>query len=576
MNSAKLNALLAAGLITLEQHQAAAASINPAGLVTELPQLQLTAPGSIHLDVDENDPPEWDGVLRGTVTAYGQLIPSHGMILEPGCLTPRQPLSANKLMRDHDHGQPVGYMLEVDPAGEEASFQIATGERGRVQQEVIDKLRDGFSVGFTTLEYDIDDDWIFHVRAADWYETSLCAVPAVAGAGVTSVAAALATLRKENRTMNRAQLAAALAAGTITQEQHDAALAALEATELAASPPAPANVPVEVAAGPELQVQQPAPIHTAPRALNLQGAIQRVSSAFNTMDRNQIQLAISDVLPADDPSNAWLREDWMGELWRANDYTRNWIDAWGVPEQMTNFYGKGWRWVDEPEVDEYAGDKAEVPSNDILNAPDTFTGFRIAAGWDVDRVFEDFADPDFTASFWAAAMRDYKRKSNIGIRTRTLAAATAPGAIVAGSGGTATVATGGVTALLKQVVRDVRAKGGRVNRIFLGDTQFGLLEDLPTDNLPLWLKSATVGLDIAEGSADIGTLRILNDSALAADQVVAFDNRAAKVKEKSPLQLKAQNIAHGGIDLGFFGYLRFDDHDNRVIIKRTYGEVLPV
>lgn len=574
MNRTKLNALLAAGLITLEQHTAALASINLNGDVTELPPLQLTAPGSITLAVegDEND---WDGVLHGTITQYGVLIPSHGMVLEPGCLTPRSPLSAVKMMRDHNHSDPVGYMFTVDSAVTDATFQIAPSERARVQQEVIDKLRDGLSVGFTALEYDIDDDWVFHVLAADLYEVSLCAVPAVVGAGVTSVAAALATLRKENRTMNRAQLAAALAAGTITQEQHDTALAVLEATELAATPPAPTNVATEVQAGPDLQTQQPAPIHTAPRACSLDQAIRNISAAFNTMDRGAIQLAIADVVPADDAAKAWLREDWQGELWRAEDVARNWINAWGEPGQMTAFYGKGWRWVDEPEVDEYAGNKTEVPSNEISNEPDTFTGFRIAAGWDVDRIFEDFADPDFTASFWAAAMCDYKRKSDIGIRTRTVAAAKAPGAIVAGAGGTATVSSGGVVPLLKQVVKDVRAVGGRVNRIFLGDTQFGLLEDLSTEDLPLWLKNATMDVDIADGTADIGTLRIVNDSALAANQVVAFDNRAAKVKEKTPLQLKAQNIAHGGIDLGFFGYLRFDDHDTRAIVKRTYGEVLP-
>lgn len=563
MNRIKLNALLAAGLITLEQHQAALSSI-VGDHVTELPQLQLQAPAAIRLDVagdESGEPAEWDGILTGTVTVYGTLIPSHGMILEPGCLEPRQPLSANKMMRDHDHSQPVGYMVAVDDPRAEAQFQIAATERPRVQQEVVDMLRDGLSVGFTALEYDIDDDWIFHVTRADWYETSLCAVPAAVGAGVTSVAAALATLRKENRTMNRAQLAAALAAGQISQEQHDTALAAIGAIEAAAPHPGPV-VPVapELAAGPE-KTEPVAPLHVADRKLSLRQVSERLAAAANAGDEQAFKLAIADIIPADDAGHAFLRDDWEGEAWRDNEVSRPWIDAFGLPKELKSLTGKGWEWDDEPEVAEYAGNKTEVPSNEISTLERTWTAFRIAGGWDVDRAFEDFASTEFWDAFWPATLRSYKRKSNIGIRTRLVALATAP---------TGTVTTGGVKAVLKQVVKDVRPYG-RANRIFLGDDLYSELEDLSTEDLPLWLKSATIGLDIAEGTADIGTLRIVNDSALAAKQVVAFDNRAAVVREKSPFKVKAENIPHGGIDVGIFSYLRLDDQDKRAIVKRTYA-----
>ncbi|MDH6181817.1 HK97 family phage prohead protease [Microbacteriaceae bacterium SG_E_30_P1] len=560
MNRSKLDALLAAGIITLEQHQAAIASIVD-GIVTELPQLQLTAPGTVRLEEapaePDAEPESWDGVLTGTITQYGVLIPSHGMILEPGCLQPRQPLTAVKMMRDHNHSEPVGYMLDVDASVTEASFQIAPTERDRVLQEVNDKLRDGLSVGFTALEYDIDDDWIFHVIAADLYEVSLCAVPAVVGAGVTSVAAALATLRKENRTMNRAQLAAALAAGTITQEAYDSAIATLDA--LAVTPPV--NVPAELAAGPELQVEQPAPpVQVQGRALSLAQVNERLTQAANSGNFGTFQLAIADVLASDDVGAAFLRDDWQGEAWRENEVARPWIDAFGAPAELTSLNGEGWEWGDEPEVDEYAGDKTEVPSNEISTLAKAYQGFRIASGHDVDRVFTDFANAEFWPAFWSARLRDYKRKSNAGIRTRVLAKATAK---------TGTVTTGGVKAVLKQAIKDVRPFG-KANRVFLGVDLMAELEDLPTDTLPLWLKSAEIGVDIAEGSADTKTLRILEDATLAAKQIVAFDNRAGKVREKAPFQVEAIQVAHGGIDTGLYSYLRFDDYDPRAIIKRTY------
>lgn len=572
MNRRALDALLSAGIITLEQHQAGLASIDATGRVTHLPEIEMQLPGQVTLDADSAPPAEeWDGIVTGTITAYGVYIPSHGMILEAGCLEPRQPLDRVKLMRDHDHAQPLGYMLSIDAAGEEATFQVAPGERARVLQEIKDKLRDGMSVGVTFLEYEIDDDWVLHVIKAVLNETSLCALPAIVQAGVTHVAAALATLRKENTTMNREQLAAALAAGRITQEQHDAALATLDALATPAPVVTPPTPPAELTAGPELLPEQPAsPARTASRGLSLRDANRQLASAANSGDReafrrtlaevNQAAFALADVLPEDDAGQAFHRPDWQGEAWRNDDNLRPWIDAFGTPAELTSIKGEGWEWETEPDVDEYDGDKTEVPSNEIATAPKEYVAFQIAAGWDVQRSYEDFASEAFWDSFWRATMRSYKVKSNAGIRTRVLAKATAP---------TGTVTAGGVKAVLKQVIKDVRPYG-KVNRVFLGDDLFEELEDLDTQNLPLWLKSAVVGVDVAEGEANINELRILNDGTLADKQVVAFDSRAALVREKSPFRLQAIDLAHGGIDVGMYSYLRFDDYDARAIVKRTY------
>lgn len=560
MNIKKLKALLAAGVITQAQFLAASADNSRPTI-----DLHMFAPGTVRLEVEagEDGAPTGGLLTADVVTRYDELIESHGMILHAGCLEPRTPLVKSKLLRDHNHSEPVGYMTSVTDDRLGATWQVASTEVERVSQEVSEHLRDGLSVGFSITEYDIDDEWVLHVYRADWYETSLCAIPAVHEAGVTSVAAALATARKENHTMNRAQLAAALAAGKITQEQHDAALSVLEATEGTETDPtfgAPAATPaVAVLAGPET-VATPAPPAQVRERASLAQVQRRLITAANTGDVSAFTLALADIIPADDAAPAFLREDWQGEVWRNDENLRPWIDAFGAPKELTSLKGRGWHWDVEPEVDEYAGNKTEVPTNEVSTAPDTFTAFRIAAGWDVDRAFEDFADAEFWASFWPAVMRDYKRKSNAGVRTRVVAAASAPAG---------TVTAGGVKAVLKQVVRDVRPFG-RVNRMFLGDDLFEELEDLDTQNLPLWLKSATIGLDIAEGSADIGSLRILNDTTLPATQVVAFDNRAAIVREKSPFRVQALNVAQGGIDVGIYSYLRVDPQDVRAIVKRTY------
>lgn len=562
MTPEQLKALLAAGLLSNTQYLAALKD----DIAKPALDLHMQAPATVRLDVQDaaGDAPRTGTVTADVVTRYDELITSHGMILHAGCLEPRQPLVKNKLLRDHDHKEPVGYMTDVDDARMSATWTVASTEIERVAQEVTEHLRDGLSVGFNITDYEIDDDWILHVYRADWYETSLCAIPAVQEAGVTSVAAALATARKENRTMNRAQLAAALTAGTITQEQHDAALAALEATEAAVSSDhapvfsAPTKeAPVAVLAGPEHQ-PTPAPAAQVRERSTLAGVTRRLVALANAGDQAAFQLALADIVPADDAAPAFLREDWQGELWRDDKTARPWIDAFGAPKELTFLKGRGWNWIDEPEVDEYAGNKTEIPSNEIETGSVEFTGFRIAAGWDVDRVFEDFAATEFWNAFWAAVMRSYKVKSNAGIRTRLVAAATA----------LTDAAPAGVLATLKAIVRAVRPYG-KANRVFLGDDLYEQLEDLDTEKLPLWLKSAVIGLDIAEGSAEVGQLRILNDSSLGALEAVAADSRAAIVRERSPFRVQALNVARAGIDVGIYSYLRLDPQDTRALVKVT-------
>ena len=188
--------------------------------------------------------------------------------------------------------------------------------------------------------------------------------------------------------------------------------------------------------------------------------------------------------------------------------------------------------------------------------------FIIAAGWDVDRQFIDFGDEKFLNDFWTHVVADYQIKSEAGIRTRVKALkANAAGSVTAG----------GVKAIVKQVIRDGRAiPGAIINRVFLADNLFEEMEDLDTEHLPLWLKNATLGIDIAEGTADVGQLQIGLDSTLAAGEVVAFDNRGLVVRERRIPQIRAVDVARGGIDLGFWSYLRLDDVDPRLVIRRKY------
>lgn len=136
---------------------------------------------------------ESERTISGIITVFGVVAESHGLLIEEGALEPRMPLSRVKLLRDHDHRDPLGYMLTLSEDRTEATFYVPPGENGdRALFEAKEKLRDGLSVGFRTTEYTWDDNYVLHVHKAELYEVSQCAIPAFQDAQIIDVAASMA------------------------------------------------------------------------------------------------------------------------------------------------------------------------------------------------------------------------------------------------------------------------------------------------------------------------------------------------------------------------------------------------
>ena len=528
--------------------------------------------------------------ITGTITVYDTPSTSQGIVIHDGALTAREPLTRVKLLRDHDQRDPVGYATAVDlsAGARSATFHVPEGENGdKALQEAADHLRDGLSVGFAVKQYAFDDDFNLHVYEGELYEVSLCAIPDFADAQVDSVAAA-ARSQERGALMNRAQLAAALAAGTITQETHDAQLALIDqqeqqtAAQLAAAPngshqppaippsaqPVP-RVPAELSAGPVVIPPSAPAAQVRDRAIGLQQVVRSVSAAFASGDPTQIQLAIADVIPSyanpangADPAQAWDREDWLGQVWRASDTERRWINAIGAPEDLKARRFSGWAWDVRPTPGLYDGEKGQIPTN----APKTkligpFMSQRWAGGWDIDRAFVDFSDEEYLTEFWNAAVDQYMLDSDSWVATRVQALAFQRTAFTLGTS---------ITAMLKGAIADGRAvRGGKINRIFLGSTLYSEFQDIPADTLPLWLSKAEVGIAPADGGGNVGQLIIQEDTSLANTAMCYFDNRAIKVKEKRIPQLKAYDVAHAGVDLGFYSYGGVLVSDERLVLKRS-------
>src|SRR5690606_21533577 len=114
-------------------------------------------------------------------------------------------------------------------------------------------------------------------------------------------------------------------------------------------------------------------------------------------------------------------------------------------------------------------------------------------------------------------------------------------------------------------------EGAHANRVFLGETLYELIEALPIDSLPLWLKNASVGAGPEEGKAEAGQLHIVLDTTLGAKQSCVFDSRGLRYRERSPFWLDALVLSRGALEVGVHSYGALEIHDERVIKQRTYA-----
>lgn len=503
--------------------------------------------------------------ITGTIAVYNKHSTSQGVKLMPACLTPRQPLNRVKLLRDHNLADAVGFMTEYDEATLRCVFEIPEGEAGdEALTKAANGLRDGLSVGIQISDYKFDADYNLEVYAAELYEVSLCAVPDFQDAQIESVA--LSAARKKEQKMTPEEIAALQAENARLQSQ----LAAGTPETPAAGSPAPAPqqgtlapaVTAGAGTGTQLaadQFPQAGSFHTAPRQRSLREVALQVSAAVATGDQQQIRLALSDVVPADDAGKGFIgRPGWIGEVWQAAKSGRPWIESLGTPGELTSMKLEGWAWETRPKPAKYSGNKTAVPSNKPKTKPITAEAERWAGGWDIDRIFIDLGSAEFLLSFWTAAAAEYDADSDADIAAKMIAAATDKG-----YSATAVSAIGAIAS-------DLRKVGARANQIWLAEDVWDDYANLGQDAVPFWLANAT-GVSLADAKATISDLSIEADTSLNAGTVIGYDRRAAEVKEKNPIQLQAFDIAKGGIDLGFFSYGGLLVNDPRAIVKRTVG-----
>jgi hypothetical protein len=115
---------------------------------------------------------------------------------------------------------------------------------------------------------------------------------------------------------------------------------------------------------------------------------------------------------------------WSGELWSGLQYEPVWSDLLSHGD-LTYWEGKGWRFVTTPEMQDYAGDKAAIPSGTVTTEDSSYEAARMAVGVDVDRKFYDFPNEAFVNGLFEKIRESWEIKLDAKVKAFVLAQAVA-------------------------------------------------------------------------------------------------------------------------------------------------------
>lgn len=278
-----------------------------------------------------------------------------------------------------------------------------------------------------------------------------------------------------------------------------------------------------------------------------------VSTAMRQPEQAQTLLAaLNDVKisGAGAVGTAAVPPDYIGEIWSGQPFARRVIPLLQQGD-LTSLRTIGWRWVQKPEVAEWAGNKANVPSNTPTTENAEWAIQRFAGGWDIAREFVDFGETEVIESFLTAAAGSYARKSDEWVLAQLLAAATDT-AVTDVPTDIPAVLAGIVDGALAIIANDARPSYALVN---------------PTDYRPLLftqkndtLEYLSMALGLDEGTVD--GFKIVPHTGVTAGSVLVGAREASAVHELpgSPIRVNALDMVKGGVDEALFGYVQFRDY----------------
>lgn len=330
--------------------------------------------------------------------------------------------------------------------------------------------------------------------------------------------------------------------------------APLAATRAAA---APAGLPTRPSARPDPSYSE------IVRFLSAEAAAQRHGPG-------RLYAALADITPAaTSVTDITSVPQWLGEVWSGRMYRQRYLPLL-THRPLTNMEIRGWRWKTKPEVDDWAGEKADVPTGPAATEPYTLSAYRIAGAHDIDRIFRDFNVNEFWDGYWSAMTESYARKADTKAKDEIVAGAGAnyvtPGAVPDGVATAAAYIVDGALAVIDVATPDFALVSKDLYRELLLTR---------ADDVVAYL---TMALGLEEGSIEDFRIVPFNDA--TTDTVIVGAAGAATVYELPgvPIRVEALDVAKGGIDVGLFGYMTVGTNDSTgmALVSGTAPAAAPV
>jgi hypothetical protein len=473
--------------------------------------------------------------IRGIVVPYG--VPSAPTRNGRRYRFSGPPTNAGELIdmvREHDEDAVVGRLQAWEPAeghlaASTRAFTTSAGNDALV--EASEQVRTGFSIGAEATEAALADDGIWDVSEWTARHIGLVRRPAFAGSTLTSIAASQAEPEPEPDDED-------------DDETDD---------EQETPPPAPTTPPVELSRRP----RRAAALTFARARDTLADAIRR------SPDAAFVNAALTDIVPAGDAGQGFLRPQWLDELWTPVAVRRDYIESINRQTLTTGTRVYGWKWVSQPEVADYAGNKTPIPSNAVTTEPADAPITRLAGGWDVDRIYVDLGEPGYLEALFRAATRDYGMKTEAKVSAALKAEATA-------------AAAESLVDAFNVIATTLSEIGATPSFVGIAADLWGGFLGLSSDAVPWWVAQSSA-ISLQNSSGNVNDLRFFMDPNLAAGHVLAGDRNAATYFEAqpAPLRVQAVNIPNGGIDIAVFGYQAVLVNDPRGIVDVTVTPPLP-
>lgn len=459
-------------------------------------------------------------------TSAGKITASAGSVTIP------EDVSKVGLNFEHDFTRPVGKatLIEETEAGLLATFKIARTSAGNdLLVEIEEGLRAAASV-------EVEDPVIRNGALVAGTLTGAGAVvrPAFPSAQAQLVACDCGDLPSDSEEEPEPESTEATEAEETPKEE------VMEANTNAAAP-ADLMVASNGGAAKGLDLSRPYDIAKLVAGFHATGKTDRALLA-----------ALSDVTQTGvyDPAAV---PQYIGELWANRSYQQKYAPLIGH-DNLTAMKIVSWQFVTTPQVGDYSGNKAAIPSNAVTTEAVEFTAARLAAGWDVDRIMVDFPNPEFWSAFFKAATDDYARKIDAKVLTHLKSNSTAVTGV--GADPVDQLIEGAIALDAAEVgVPTFAIMGTDVYKTYLATTQA---------NVAVFLSQA---LGLKEGSFEGFKVLHSADSGLTGKTLVG--TKAASTLFElggSPIRVSALDLANGGVDEALFGYYALVHHGEGLVI----------